>query len=261
MRLISICSSSNGNCTYIESCGKGLLVDVGCSYTALQSVLKLAGRSVDDINAVVITHEHSDHISGLDALTNNNDLPVYASEGTLGQIIQKNKLGSRARPHLINDLANAPVELKITAFHTPHDSKESVGYTFSDPENKIAVCTDLGEVTPEVRSNLVGSRFVLLESNYDEYMLKKGEYPAYLKERIRSNRGHLSNDACAEFLKELVRTGTVSVLLGHLSPKNNTPELAVRTSENALAEAGAFKGRDYMLETAAVTGSGKAFAI
>ena len=262
MRIVSICSSSDGNCTYIESGGKGLLVDIGCSYTMMRKVLGLAGRDVSNINAVFITHEHSDHIAGLEVLTKKHELPVYASEGTLNEILRKNKLGVKAKPHILSDIGNAPVELTVTAFHTPHDSAESVGYTFSDNENKIAVCTDLGKVTSEVRSNLLGSRFVLLEANYDLQMLTNNiRYSPSLKARIRSDRGHLSNGDSAAFARELVSSGTVSILLGHLSQHNNTPELAMRAAESKLAEAGALRGRDYMLETADVVGNGKAFAV
>ena len=262
MRVVSVCSSSKANCTYIESGGTGFLVDVGCSYKMLCDGLKMADRDISCVKAVFITHEHTDHINGLLMLTKQLAVPVYASEGTLGMILAKNKASAGADLRLINDLGNAPVNVSVTAFHTPHDSAESVCYTFRDPENKIAVCTDLGHVTPEVRENLTGSRFVLIEANYDpEMMTRNLTYPYELKQRIRSDRGHLSNGDCAAFARELVASGTVSLLLGHLSQNNNTPEIAVRTVENALSTSGAVRGRDYILDAAAVVGSGKAIAV
>lgn len=239
-----------------------MLVDIGCSFKMLCDGLRLAGRDISDINAVFITHEHSDHIKGLPMLTKRLNVPVYASEGTMRMILEKDAVTAGARLLTTDELGSAPVNVGVHAFHTPHDSAESVCYTFSDSENKIAVCTDLGHVTPEVRENLIGARFVLLESNYDpEMMTRNLQYPAELKRRIRSDRGHLSNGDCAAFARELVSNGTVSLLLGHLSQNNNTPELAVSTVEKALLAAGAVRGKDYVLDAAAVVGSGKAIAV
>lgn len=262
MRLSSICSSSGANCTYIESGGKGFLIDIGCSYKALCDGLKLIDRCVSDISAVFITHEHSDHIAGLPMLTKKLNVPVYASEGTMDMIISKGKAAPGSDLRTISELEDAPVNVKVTAFHTPHDSAESTDYTFYDGENKIAVCTDLGCVTSEVRQNLLGSRFVLLEANYDPEMLTRNiEYPYQLKKRISSERGHLSNGDCGAFARELVKNGTVSILLGHLSRNNNTPELALKTVNAALQQSGAVAGRDYVIDAAPVIGIGKVFAI
>lgn len=262
MRIVSVCSSSSANCTYIESGGKGFLVDIGCSYKALCDGLALAGRSAENINAVFITHEHSDHIAGLKMLTKKLNVPVYASEGTLNMIVSKDKASEGADLHTVDDIGSAPLNVKAHAFRTPHDSAESTDYTFSDGESRIAICTDLGHITEEVRTNLLGCRFVLLESNYDPEMLTRNlQYTYQLKQRIRSDRGHLSNGDCASFARELIKSGTVSLLLGHLSRNNNTPELALSVTERALASTGAVRGRDYVLDAAAVVGNGKAIAI
>ena len=262
MRVVSICSSSKANCTYIESGGKGFLVDIGCSYKMLCDGLALAGRDVSYISAVFITHEHSDHIAGMPMLTKKLNVPVYASAGTSEMILSKGKIAPGARLLTVDELGSAPVNVTVNAFHTPHDSAESMDYTFTDSENKIAICTDLGKVTPEVRENLTGCRFVLLESNYDPEMLTRNlNYPYELRRRIASDRGHLSNGDSAAFIRELVSSGTVNILLGHLSQNNNTPEIALSTVGKVMQAAGAVCGRDYILDAAAVVGSGKTIVI
>lgn len=261
MRIVSLCSSSKANCTYIEQGGEGILVDVGCSFKALREGLKRIDRGIENIRAVFITHEHSDHISGLFQLTKNTEIPVFASEGTLHRLLtEKKAVGERL--FTIDRLSDAPISFTPEAFHTPHDSAESVGYRFTAGDTKIAVCTDLGHITEEVRTYLLGCRFVLLESNYDPALLTRNlNYPPALKERIRSNRGHLSNGDSGAFARELVRAGTVSLLLGHLSPQNNTPEIAYRSMVESLAAVGAEVNRDYLLDIAAVQGTGKIIAV
>lgn len=258
MRIVSLYSSSKANSTYIENNGEGILVDVGCSFKALRDALANINRTITDVKAIFITHEHSDHIAGIFQLTKNTDIPIYASEGTLNEMISAGKVFTSANLHTINEISSAPINLTPKAFHTPHDSAESVGYTFTANETKIAVCTDVGHITSEVRENLLGSRFVLLESNYDPKMLTKNvKYPPYLKERIRSDHGHLSNSDCGDFSRELIKSGTTSLLLGHLSQENNTPGLAYNNIISALSDDGARLNRDYLLEVAEVQGTGK----
>ncbi len=262
MRIVSLCSSSKANCTYIEHNGQGILVDVGCSYKALRDGLKMIDRSIDDVKAVFITHEHSDHIAGLIQVTKNTSIPIYASEGTLSRIVDEKKVFTAANLHTTADIDAAPIDFIPHSFHTPHDSAESMGYTFTADGVKIAVCTDVGHITAEVRENLLGSRFVLLESNYDMTMLTRNiKYPPQLKARIRSDRGHLSNSDSGVFARELIKSGTTSLLLGHLSQENNTPEIAYRSMIDSLVYAGAQVNRDFILDVAAVTGNGKVIVV
>lgn len=261
MRVASLCSSSKANCTYIEQNGEGVLVDVGCSFRALREGLKRIDRDLSSVRAVFITHEHSDHIAGLFQLTKNTEIPVFASEGTCERILSEKK-ALPDRLYTIGELGKAPISFLPEAFHTPHDSAESVGYRFTAGETKIAVCTDLGHITREVRESLLGCRFVLLESNYDPELLTRNlNYPPALKARIRSDRGHLSNGDSGAFARELIRSGTVSLLLGHLSPQNNTPEIAYQNMIRALSDVGAAVNRDYLLDIAAVQGTGKVIAV
>lgn len=262
MRIVSLCSSSKANCTYIEHNGEGVLVDVGCSYKALRDGLGKIDRSIDDIKSVFITHEHSDHIAGLLQVTKNTEIPVFASEGTLHRLVTEKKVFTDKNLHSADEISNAPLNFTPASFHTPHDSAESMGYTFAADGVKIAVCTDVGHITPEVRENLLGCRFVLLESNYDLEMLTRNiKYPPQLKARIRSDRGHLSNSDSGAFARELIKAGTTSILLGHLSQENNTPEIAYNNMINALSYIGAQLNRDFLLDVAAVQGSGKIIVV
>lgn len=262
MRIVSLCSSSKANCTYIEHNGEGVLVDVGCSYKMLRDGLKKIDRTIEDVKAVFITHEHSDHIAGLMQVTKNTEIPVYASEGTLHRIVNEKKVFTANNLHNTDEISAAPVNFVPYAFHTPHDSAESMGYTFEAGGTKIAVCTDVGHITPEVRENLLGCRFVLLESNYDpELLIRNIKYSPQLKARIRSDRGHLSNPDSGVFARELIKSGTTSILLGHLSQENNTPEIAYNNMINSLSYIGASVNRDFMLDVAAVQGTGKIIVV
>lgn len=258
MKVTSLCSSSKANCTYIEQNGEGILIDIGCSFKALKEGLLKIDRTVESIKAVFITHEHSDHISGLFQLTKNLDIPVYASEGTLMRITDEGKAFSEKNLHTVDEISDAPLSFAVNGFHTPHDSAESMGYTLDIGSVKAAVCTDIGHITDEVRANLFGCRFVLLESNYDPIMLTRNiKYPPVLKERIRSDRGHLSNPDSGVFARELIKSGTVSLLLGHLSQENNTPETAYNNMTDSLLAIGAQVNRDYLLDVAPVNGNGR----
>lgn len=251
MKIYPICSSSRGNCTFIGGKNGGILIDLGCSFTAMKKALEAIGIGVEAIRAVVVTHEHSDHISGLKTFTGKCATPVFASEKTLEELVRKNAVSSTANLFTTNDLEKIEFDARIKAFRTPHDSVESVGYTIEIPDQKIGFCTDLGEVTAEVRENILGCRTVFLEANYEPSMLSSNpNYPLYLKERISGSHGHLSNIASAAFSSELVKNGTRQLILGHLSPENNTPVTASDAVCSRLASDGARKDCDYLLEVA-----------
>jgi phosphoribosyl 1,2-cyclic phosphodiesterase len=187
---------------------------------------------------VLITHEHSDHISGLGGLLRRSNAEILAPRtvasrlrGMLPQIDER----LRVIP-VGEDLAFS--RMTIRAFHTPHDTPESVGYRVECGE-VFSIATDMGCVTDEIRENLRGSDAVLIEANHDEEMLRYGRYPVYLKRRILSDHGHLSNENCASLARELVESGTGTIILGHLSRENNTPTTALRAVESALAGTGA----------------------
>ena len=251
MKLLPICSSSKGNSTYIGSRDSGILIDVGCSYKALCQGLTAMSTDISAVKAVLITHSHTDHVKGLLTMTKKTDIPIYASQATLDYLLYNGLVAGTARLHTDEELAQVQFEGEIKAFPTPHDCGGSVGYVMDLGEQRLGYCTDLGEVTADVRENLLGCRTVFLEANYEPDLLRSNpHYPAYLKQRIASDHGHLSNPDSAEFCSELVKSGTVSLVLGHLSQENNTPETAFKRVSKRLAADGAQYERDYMLKIA-----------
>lgn len=257
-RLLPICSSSKGNSVFIGDTSRGILVDAGCSFKALKDGLALGDISFDAVKLIVVTHEHTDHIKALLQITKHTDIPVYASAGTMKEMLRCGYIQDNGNLHVCSELSSAPTDIEINWFHTPHDSVESVGYTFSWGEHKIACCTDLGHVTEEVRRNLSGSDTVYIEANYEPSLLKGNvKYPVFLKERIASDRGHLSNNDSADFCTELVKSGARNIILGHLSQENNTPSDAFKAVSQRLLSNGIKSGIDYTLSVAPVRNDGK----
>lgn len=248
-RFCSLFSSSSGNSTFISSASTSILVDAGVS--AKRMVKALTDREIDPktIGGIFITHEHIDHVNAVRILATNNGIPVYATEGTLEALEKSGVLNGKFPVNVMPEEGVAVGDLFIKSFKTPHDSRESCGYTITLPDGqKAAIATDIGHTTEEIMQNLKGSGLVMLESNHDEGMLRNGPYPYYLKRRILSDVGHLSNNACAEAVTELLKSGTVRFFLGHLSRDNNFPALAYETSASALKTIGAVEGRDFFLE-------------
>lgn len=254
-RVYPLFSSSKGNATFIGSPSSGILIDAGVSCKRLSEGLEICGINADAVKAIFITHEHSDHVSGLNIFTRKFNIPVYAQEKTLNSLINLNKISPCTKTEVITSAGIEVANMYIKCFSTPHDTEESCGYRINTSDDRvITVCTDLGNITPEVEKNLFGSDLVLLESNYDEQMLKNGRYPYYLKKRILSDRGHLANHVCAGMVKRLLQSGTTRVILGHLSQENNTPSVAENT---VLRELNDFcRNKDYILSVAPVATSG-----
>lgn len=216
--------------------------------------LSLIDADIASVKAVLITHEHSDHIKGLLTLTKKTNIPIYATDATLSYLIKNELVASTANLHTVDDLKSIGFDAKIKSFPTPHDAVSSVGYTFDFGKTKLGFCTDLGYVTKDVEKNLTGCRTVFIEANYQPEMLKNNTvYSTYLKQRIAGKNGHLSNPDCAEFCGRLVQSGTISITLGHLSQENNTPETALNTVRQHLSGLGAEYEKDYMLNVAAVS--------
>ena len=233
MQITVFASGSSGNCLLVSADSTNLLIDAGISMRRVQSGLAQIGHSMQDIGGVLITHEHSDHISGLRMLAKYHHTPVYAPRTVANRL-------RGMLPEIEEDLHVIPVGesfglggLSVRAFHTPHDTDESVGYRV-EGTGVFALATDMGCVTEEVFASLRGADTVLIESNHDEEMLRYGPYPVYLKRRILSDHGHLSNENCAKLARMLAESGTMRIVLGHLSRENNRPELALAAARAAL---------------------------
>jgi phosphoribosyl 1,2-cyclic phosphodiesterase len=257
-RFCPLYSSSKGNGIFLSGGGTCLLVDAGVSYRGLAASLDDQGYAPGDLSAVLVTHEHTDHIKGLKTLLSRTKIPLYASKGTLEYLWLNDYIPSGTSvcecegEFTVGDIAVRP-------FHTPHDAARSLGYRFTMPDLRtVAVATDLGHITEEVRANLLGCDLVMLESNYDVNMLECSSYPYPLKRRIKSDYGHLSNEVCAAFLPELVQNGATRLVLGHLSEQNNIPELARETALAPLALAKMREGLDYTLHVAPARGKTQA---
>lgn len=244
----TLASSSAGNSYFLGSTDCGILVDCGISSRRIINGLSSKDISVENISGIILTHEHSDHINGLSVLLKQHNIPVYASPDVLKYLIDNNIVPEKAILKSIDMNGELIGNMMVKPFKTSHDSVGSLGFAISLPSGKkISVCTDTGYITDDAKSNIIGSNTVLIESNYDDMMLKMGPYPFGLKRRIASSVGHLSNIDCAAFLPELVRNNTEHIILGHLSKENNIPELAVETSVSELSMSGMKKNRDYTI--------------
>ena len=246
-RICPLFSGSTGNSYYIGTKSAGVLVDAGRSAKQMEGMLRSCEIDPLAVAGILITHEHTDHISGVRVLAKRYQIPVFASRGTLTAL--SGKLDG-VHTYIVPDGLQL-AGMTIQTFHTPHDCAESLGYRIKTHDDRvITVATDIGHLSEEVINGLLGADFVVLESNHDTMMLRDGSYPYYLQRRILSDRGHLCNDACAAFLVELAKTGTTRFLLAHLSRENNTRALALETALSALTAAGFAPGTDFILDAA-----------
>lgn len=254
-RIYPLFSSSKGNAAFLGTKDGGILIDAGVSLKRLRTAMERCGLSMDAVQAVFITHDHADHITGLPMLTKQYNIPVYAQAVTRENLFRKCCIADGRECRVMEQTVTV-CGMKVTAFDTPHDTDQSCGYRISMPDGRVcAVCTDLGYVPESVREALNGCDLVLLEANYDEQMLKTGPYQPYLKARITSDHGHLSNTVSGQTARMLLNSGTTRIILGHLSQENNRPELAEAAVTAALA--GYVRGQDYLLETAAPETDGR----
>lgn len=245
LKLASLYSGSSGNSIYISSKSTHILVDAGLSGKRIEKSMASIGESIKNIQAILISHEHIDHILGAGVLSRRFGIPIYANEKTWEAMrVSLNKLDpdcirtfSTGQPFKIGDI-------EVNTFSTPHDAIEPVGFNFCCNKKKVTIATDIGHIHKSLLNNLVGSDMILLESNHDIEMLKVGRYPWPLKQRIMSDKGHLCNDMAAKVVAYLAVNGTKKFLLGHLSKENNFPELAFQTVKNALTEKSVAAGRD-----------------
>ncbi|MFA7533670.1 MAG: MBL fold metallo-hydrolase [Tissierellaceae bacterium] len=248
VKFCSLSSGSSENCQFIEAKGTRLLVDGGFSGKRIEGLLSAIDVNPNTLDGILVTHEHIDHVKGVGILSRRFDLPIYANEQTwlgmkniIGEIKEKNIKTFITEEYLsIKDISIYPVSIF-------HDALDPVGYIFNYKKTKISVITDTGWVNDEIKSKIKGSNLYLLESNHDIKMLKEGSYPWYLKQRILSTRGHLSNEDAGRILGEVISGEGEVILLGHLSKENNTESLAYETVKTLIDSRGIDVDKDIVL--------------
>ena len=245
-------SGSSGNCYYLKTEKCSILIDAGIPVRTLKKTLFDYGFSLDEVDGVFITHDHADHIKAVGSLANDLGKPIYATEkvhiGINNNYCTTSKVTEASRRYLYKGETCQIGDLRITPFEVSHDSSDCVGYRIEHGETIFCLATDVGIVTPEVADAIGQANYLVLEANHDEEMLAQGPYPAYLKGRIRSSRGHLSNRQCADALLTYGSPRLRQVWLCHLSEENNHPELARKTIEQVLRGYGIVVGADFGME-------------
>ncbi len=261
----TLASGSTGNCVFFRVGERDFLIDAGLSMRKLEQSLRQCDSSLAKLGGIFLTHEHSDHTKGLEMLVKHTDIPLYATLPTAREIYTslclKNKQDQAAafrnKARIIQPgLCYSVGDMNLQPFRIPHDSAECVGYVLFDDGGRkhLGYAADMGHVTPEVVQALEGCQNLVVESNHDLQMLSESSYPAFLKERIHSDYGHLSNLDCSALVCHLVERGTKNVTLFHLSRENNLPSLAYESNLNALTQRGAKLSEDFTLEVAPIEG-------
>lgn len=241
-------SGSSGNCALIAEGDGYLLIDMGKSCRITLNALRRLNLAVGGCKGLLITHEHADHVAGLDVFLKHYSVPVYGRADTLDMLDSRGVLPPAIEAIAIDGRTEEVGGFTVTAFPTSHDVP-CCGYRIRTPSGRVmALATDLGTVTPVVQQSLAGCDLVALEANYDAFSLRGGPYPYYLKVRIASDRGHLDNRACAAEILDLIQDGCKKFALCHLSQTNNTPELALTTVHSVLLAAGIQPGKDVLIQ-------------
>ena len=250
LRFFSLASGSSGNCYYLGTPSYGILIDAGIGVRQIKKILKEYGVEFEKIHAILVTHDHADHIKSVGYLGETLNIPVYTTELVHAGIrrsryveevlIQSRRIVQKEIPVVIRDF-------KITAFEVPHDSSDNVGYSIEYGDQVFVIVTDVGHITDTIKDYVSKANHLVIEANYDEEMLMTGTYPAFLKERVSSKSGHLSNRDAAEFLAANYTSSIKSIWLCHLSRDNNHPELAYKTVDYRLFQEGIRVGKDVSL--------------
>ena len=252
LKFISFGSGSSGNCYYIYNDNEGLMIDAGVGVRTLKKHFRDYGLGLDQVHYLLITHDHADHIKCVGSINHDLHLPVYATE-QVHQGIDRNycvtrKVNAADRRVVEPGRTIALGDFMVTPFAVPHDASENVGYKIEVEGIVFVIMTDAGSVTEEMKTFISEANYLVIEANHDVEMLKDGPYPKYLKDRIASPNGHLSNVECGKVLAENITEQLKHVWLCHLSEENNHPELARKTVEATLRSYGIIPGKDLLLE-------------
>ncbi|HEX2969114.1 MAG TPA: MBL fold metallo-hydrolase [Bacteroidales bacterium] len=236
LNFCSLSSGSSGNCYYIGNEFSGLLIDAGISATSIRKFLKGIGISMQTIMGVLVTHNHSDHIRGLEVLTRKNHLPAFTTENVWKSILTYCDVTTDCIRNIPLQQSFHLAGFDIESFPVCHDAPETIGFHISYGEKKITIVTDLGHICETSAPYIRKANLLVIESNYDEDMLIKGGYPWYLKKRILSDHGHLGNKQASAFLAEIMNENLNHICLAHLSKNNNTPEKALETFRQTMIQ-------------------------
>lgn len=239
LNFCSLSSGSSGNCYYLGHRDHGILIDAGISANSIRNFLKTLDISIRSISGVLVTHNHTDHIRGLEVLTRRNSIPVYTTMKIRESILAAER---KISPGYIKEIpmrqAFSLAGFKVEVFPVCHDAPETIGLHISAGTKKVTIATDLGHICQTSAPYIKAANLLVIESNYDEQMLLNGRYPQFLKARIKSDHGHLGNHQTASFLAEMTGGNLESICLAHLSLNNNTPELALSALYKAFSKNG-----------------------
>ncbi|MDR1403109.1 MAG: MBL fold metallo-hydrolase [Tannerellaceae bacterium] len=252
LSFLSLASGSSGNCYYLGTAEYGILIDAGIGVRTIKKALKDKNIDFNKIIAVLVTHDHADHIKTVGCLGEKYNIPIYTTKAVHYGITKSRyveEILETSRRVIEKETAFQIRDFSITAFEVPHDSTDNVGYHITFENHKFTFATDVGHITETVSKYMCLANHLIIEANYDEEMLKSGAYPHFLKERVSSPTGHLSNNEAAEFLAAHYHTGLKNIWLCHLSRDNNHPELAYKTVDIRLFKEGIRVGKDVALTT------------
>ncbi len=250
IRFCSLSSGSSGNCQFLETKDSRILIDSGFSGVHIERLLASIDVEASTIDGIFITHEHTDHMKSAGVLSRRYNIPIFANKGTW-QGMEEKKIGKIKDENIKVFTTNKDFsfrDLGIKPFKIYHDAREPVGYSIYIRDKKLSFLTDTGMIDEDIKWNIKESDLLLIESNHDKKMLANGPYPYFLKERVRSNRGHLSNCDAGKILKDVLKGEREHILLGHLSRDNNIPGLAHNTVKSILEESG-LRDSDFNLYT------------
>lgn len=233
----SLYSGSSGNCLFAQTFNTKILIDAGESAKKITEALSLINVDINDLDAILVTHEHLDHIRGLGTLSKKYNIPIYANKKTWDAMPeQASKILDANKKYFIPSENFEIGDLKLHPFEIPHDAANPCGFNIFHDNKKISIATDIGHMTSSVIHKLEDSSFILLEANYDPNVLKCSKYPYLLKQRIAGPNGHLPNEEAGKTISYLLDSGLEQVMLGHLSKENNFPELAYKTVVDELID-------------------------
>lgn len=248
-KYISLYSGSSGNCSVVEENGKFIIIDMGKSAKATNTALKELDLNIKNLQGILVSHEHSDHISGLKVFLKKLDIPVYTHPLTAKYLKANQLIPQHTNIFEVEDEYFDVGNFRVKGFETPHDSVSCMGYRIeTEKGNKMAIATDLGHVTDDIFNNLNNVNLAVVESNYDEQMLRYGPYPYYLKQRISSDNGHLSNVQSSLTTINLIKNGVDKIQLCHLSNNNNLPSLALDEIKSQALANGVVLGKDAIIK-------------